>query len=509
MSLLGIDLGTSGCKAAAYSSEGRQLAVAHREYPLLRPAPGQVELDVARVLDAIEAVIREAASATTADPVTALCFSSMGEAFVPVTRNRRILANSIVASLDLRGGGELEDVAARVGREAFYDINPNRLAATYSLPKLLWLKKHQPRLYAETDLFLPWGDFAAFMLGGEPRTSHALANRTLLFDIRRETWSDALLEAAGIDGAKLPRPVPSGTVAGHVLPSKAAALGLPPRVAIVVGGHDQCCNALGAGMISAGQAVCGLGTFECITPVYAGLPDFAVLRNEGLNIEHHVLPGRYVSFLYNQAGSLVRWFRDTFAAADQRLLAPGANLYAQLDAEMPAEPTGLVTLPYFEPTGAPEFEARRSGVVAGLRTGTTRGEILRSILEGETFYFVRSLGALRRLGIQPREFVATGGGSRSDAWLQIKADILGTPFARLAVTESGTLGAAILAGVATGVYGSAEDAVATAVQRDRVFEPDARRHEQYGELFARYEALLAGTAACMSVNTGCPRTKDV
>lgn len=504
MSVLGIDLGTSGCKAAAYASEGRQLAVAYREYPLLRPAPGEVELEVGRVLDAIETVIREVACSTAEDPVTALCFSSMGEAFVPVTRNRRVLGTSIVASLDLRGGEELEEMAERVGREAFYDINPNRLAATYSLPKLLWLKKRQPQLYAAADLFLLWGDFAAFMLGGDPCTSYALANRTLLFDIRKETWSEALLEASGIEGAKLPRPVPSGTIAGHVHPAKADALGLPARVAIVVGGHDQCCNALGAGMISAGQAVCGLGTFECITPVYAGLPDFGVLRDEGLNIEHHVLPGRYVSFLYNQAGSLVRWFRDTFAAADHRLLSLGTDLYAQLDAEMPAGPTGLLTLPYFEPTGAPEFEAHRSGVVAGLKTTTTRGEILRSILEGETFYFVRSLGALRRLGIQPREFVATGGGARSDAWLQIKADILGTPFARLAVTECGTLGAAILAGVATGVYGSPEEAVAAAVTRDRVFEPDARRHGLYREQFTRYEALLASLPVHLE-----PSSKDM
>ena len=286
-------------------------------------------------------------------------------------------------------------------------------------------------------------------------------------------------------------PVPSGTVAGYVSPGLAAELGLPARVAVVVGGHDQCCNALGAGIVSAGRAVCGIGTFECITPVYAGLPSTRSMQAAGLNIAHHVLPGLYASFIYNQAGSLVRWFRDTFARADGCLLEPGVDLYDVLAAEMPLEPTHVLTLPYFEPTGAPEFVADATGVIAGLRADTTRGEILRSIMEGATFYFVRTIETLRRMNIDTREFVATGGGAKSDAWLQIQADIMGVPFVRLSVTECGTLGAAILAGLATGVFRTAEEAVALCVKRERAFEPVARRHAFYRERYACYEALRA------------------
>jgi xylulokinase len=200
------------------------------------------------------------------------------------------------------GGGEYADaVVARVGREAFYSINRNIPAATYSLPKLMWLRDHQPQAYAAADLFLPWGDCAAFLLGGESRTSFAQANRTLLFDVRLEAWSPRLLEAGGIDPSKLPIPVASGTRAGRVDAASAGRLGLPEGVALVVGAHDQCCGALGAGII--------------------------------------------------QAGSLVRWFRDAFASADRRLLGPDADIYAALDAEIPRTPTNLLVLPYFEPSG--------------------------------------------------------------------------------------------------------------------------------------------------------------
>jgi len=507
VSLLGIDLGTTGSKAAAYAADGRVLASAYREYPILRPAPGRVELDSAAVLALIREVIGEAAGGASAagDPVSALCFSSMGEALVPVTRDRRILGPSIVASLDLRGAEYVDALIARVGLETFYGINPNIPAATYSMPKLAWIRDHQPDLYAGTDFFLPWGDFVAFMLGGEPRTSFAQANRTLLFDVRGETWSPPLVEAAGLDGAKLPRPVMSGTVAGEVSEAAARELGLPRGVAIVVGAHDQCCNALGAGIAAAGRAVCGIGTFECITPVYAGIPDAGATLAAGLNVEHHVLPGLYVSFIYNQAGSLARWFRDTFAAADRRLLEPGADIYDALAAEMPPGPTRLLTLPYFEPSGAPDFIADSAGVVAGLRTSTTRGEILRSIMEGATFYFVRSLDALKRMGVATREFVATGGGAKSDAWLQIKADIMGVPFVRPRITECGTLGAAILAGLATGVFRGPEQAVSVFVKRERVFAPRPRHHEAYRELYARYEELRAATRPVLSRLSAPPR----
>ncbi len=503
MSVLGIDLGTTGCKAAAFSADGRCLAQGYREYDALHPRAGWAELDSRDVWEKVRQVIRAAASGTRRDPVTALCTSSFGEAFVPVSNDRRILGSSILCT-DLRGQEYSDALAREIGQEAFYRINPNILGPQYSLPKLLWVRDHETGLFETADYFLFWADLVPFLLGCEPVAVNSLANRSLLFDIAKNDWSDVLLSWSGLERKKLGRVVPGGALIGTVSDRAAAELGLPSGVRVVSGGHDQCCNALGAGCTRPGTAVCGIGTFECITPTYGEIREPLRLLSLRLNIEHHVLPGLYVSFLYNQAGVLVRWFRDTFAAADT---APsGSNVYSALDREMPEAPTKLLVLPHFDPPMWPVHMTDSAGVILGLKTDTARGEILKSILECETFYFVDSLLALEKLGVATREFTATGGGARSDAWLQIKADIFGVPFVRPRISEGSLVGAAMLAGIATGVYASAAEAVNVFVKRERRFEPDALRHAIYREKLGLYRELFPATRVLLSRLSRADRT---
>lgn len=488
MSLLGIDIGTAGCKTAAYAASGACLASAYREYPTLHPRPGWAELDSRLVLARVRECIAETAAATRQDPIAALCISSMGEAVTPVSADREILGNSIL-HIDPRGAEHARRMAEDLGQDAVYAINPNIIGPNYSLPKMLWLRDNEAALFKKTWKFLLWGDLVAFMLGGEAVTSFALANRTLLFDIRRECWSEPLLQWAAIPPEMLPMPLASGALAGCVDAANAAELGLPSGVKIVVGAHDQCCNALGAGIHGAGKACYGMGTVACITPAYDHIPAADAMLACGLNVEHHVLPGIYLSFIYNQSGALVRWFRDTFAQADAARLVPGEDIFDALMREMPVAPTRLLALPHFEMTGTPHFIADSAGVLAGLRTHTTRGDILKAIIEGAAFYFLESLNAIKTLGIDTSEFIATGGGAKSSAWLQILADIYGVPFARPRITECGALGAAMLAGLGCGCFTSAAEAAARFVQPERVFTPDPRRHAQYQEHYARYQRL--------------------
>jgi xylulokinase len=489
VSILGIDVGTSGCKAAAFSEDGRALANAYREYAIQHPQPGWAELDSRRVWESVRQNIAEVAAGVGNDPVRALCVSSIGEAATPVTLDRKVLGPCILSS-DTRGSEYITDLGRCISQEEFYATNPNILGVNYSLPKLLWVRQHQPELYEQAYKFLLWGDFVGFMLGCEPVTDYSLANRTLLFDIHKQDWSDRLLRLTGIERAKLASLRPSGSVAGTVSASVARELNLPGKVAVVVGGHDQSCNSLGAGVYQAGKATCGIGTFECITPAFSPIPPIAAMLANGLNVEHHVLPNLFVSFIYNQSGCLVRWFRDTFARADCQLLPPSADIYDHLAGEMPQEPTRLYALPYFEITGPPGFVDNASGVILGLKTNTSRGEILKSIMESVTFYFAESMQALRDLGVDSSEFVATGGGAKSDRWLQIKADILGVPFVRPRITEGGILGAAILAGTATGTFRSPAEGVAQFVKRDKVFEPNPDRHRVYQEKLQEYRELF-------------------
>ena len=230
MSLLGIDVGTSGCKAAAFSEGGECLARAYREYATLHPREGWAELDSREVWNCVRDTIAEVSRRVAQDPVQALCVSSMGEAMTPVSKDRQILGPCILSS-DTRGMEYVDALAREIPQEAFFRINPNILGPQYSLPKLLWLREHQPSLYAQADKLLLWVDLVTFMLGCEPVTSYSNANRTLLFDIRREDWSDLLLQSTGIERAKLPVPMPSGAVAGKVCERVARELNLSERSA--------------------------------------------------------------------------------------------------------------------------------------------------------------------------------------------------------------------------------------------------------------------------------------
>lgn len=495
MSLLGVDLGSSVCKAAVFNTDGRCLALATREYPTVQTYPGQAELDSHTVWQRTQEVIAEVAASVRQDPITALCVSSFGEALAPVSLTRELLGSTILCA-DARGGEYVRALEEEIGQEAFYRINPNLLGPQYSLPKLLWLRDYQPELYQRADYFLLWGDCVGYLLGGDPVTNNSLANRTLLFDLARNDWSDRLLAWSGVDRRKLGRVVPGGTVVGTVSAAMAARLGLPQGVRIVAGGHDQCCNALGCGAIEAGKAVCGIGTYECITPTFAAVQQPLAMLAEGLNIEHHLLPDLYVSFLYNQAGSLVKWFRDTFAAAE---VARGdVDIYAVLNAEMPDDPTTLLVLPHFDSPQWPRYLPDTAGAIIGLHTRTTRGDILKAIMECTTLYFVDGLHALQRLGIDLTECIAAGGGARSDAWLQIKADIFGLPFVRTRITEGGLAGAAMHAGLATGVYASPREAVQAFVEKERLFTPDPQRHARYQEKHAQYRQLYPALAELLA-----------
>ncbi|MFW6135534.1 MAG: FGGY-family carbohydrate kinase [Chloroflexota bacterium] len=489
MSLLGIDVGTTGCKSAVFSEEGELLASAYEEYDFQSPEPGWFQLDAVEVWERVKRTVREAASRAEGPPVEALAVSSLGEAMVPVTADRRVLGPSIL-NFDARGAAYVERLRDELPDERLYRINGNTLGNHYGLTKLMWIREHQPELYAQTDKFLLWGSFVSFMLGAEAAVDHSLANRTLLFDIDREAWSEELLAVAGLDRAKLPDLAPSGTVIGTVSDQVAEELGLPKNVSIVTGAHDQCANAVGCGVIKEGQAVYGMGTFTCITPVFGERRAPGLMLERGLNTEHHAVPGKVVSFLYNQGGSHVKWFRDTFAAAEHRQAeAEGRDVYGELFAEIPEGPSGLVVLPHFAVTGPPDFIADSCGVMAGLRLETSRGEILKGIVEGITFSLKECVDTLPPTGIEITEYRAVGGGSKSDGWIQTCADVMGQRFVRPAVTEAGALGAAVMAGVGHGVFGSYEEGIEAMVALEQAFEPDEARSRRYQAWYQRYREL--------------------
>ena len=489
MILLGIDVGTTGCKVALFSLQGEMLASAYREYNAQTPQLGWAQLDAAAIWEDIKEAIRSVTAASPEADIQALSVSSLGEAVVPVSEDRQILGPSLL-NFDMRGEEFMADLATILPDERLYAINGNTLGNHYSLTKLKWIRTHQPELYARTYKFLHWSNFIAFMLGADPVVDFSLANRTLLFDIHKGDWSDALLDDVDLDRSKLPATTPSGTVIGTVSAHIAADLGLPPGVYIISGAHDQCANAVGCGVVDSGSAVYGMGTFHCITPVFAAQPNPQAMIERGLNTEHHAIPDRYVCFIYNQGGSLVKWFRDTYAAVEHcQAEGEGRSVYPALFAELPAGPSSVMVLPHFSTTGPPDFIADSSGLMAGLRLETSRGEVLKGIIEGTAFYLKEVVDSLPLTGIQTEDYRAVGGGSQANAWVQTCADIFGQPFTRPVITEAGALGAAIIAGVGSGIFESYAQGVAAMVKLERTFEPDPRQHERYQTRYQHYQRL--------------------
>jgi xylulokinase len=489
MNLLGIDVGTTGCKAALFTPEGKQLASVYREYDVVYRQPGWAELDAGIIWKHVQDCIREIRSVHPSAPIYALSISSMGEAVVPVSFGREILGPSIL-NFDVRGEEFIPELAEFVGNEHLYEMNGNSLGNNYSITKLMWIKKYQPDLYERTDQFLHWGALVGFLLGADPAVDYTLANRSLLFDIHRRDWSDDLLKAAGIDREKLPKIVPSGHLIGFVSSSIASDLNLPEGIRIISGAHDQCANAVGCGVIDPGSAVYGMGTFHCITPVFSAIRETKLMIERGLNTEHHAAPDRFVSFIYNQGGSLVKWYRDTYAAAEHKQAAArGRSIYPELLAEMPDSPSEVLVLPHFTMTGPPQFIADSAGVMVGLRLETQRGEILKGIIDGVAFYLREVIDALPETGIRLDDFRVVGGGSQSDIWIQVCADIFNRPFTRPAITEAGSLGAAIIAGVGSGLFSDYQSGIDAMVKIDRQFDPNLAQHDRYEPHYQAYRLL--------------------
>ena len=477
MSFLGIDIGTSGCKAAVFDAQGRLLASAQGGYSLHATGDGGAELDSTEVLNHCLAVITEAANLAGRGTVTAIGISSQGEAFTPVDRHGHPLARAMVSS-DVRAAALAQSWPQEFGVDRLYQITGHTAHPLFTLFKLLWLKEHWPDVWHAALKFLCFEDLLQLRLGLEPAMGWPLAGRTMLFDVRRHEWSGEILDRIGLSPERLARPLASGTIVGTITGTIAGDLGLAKGAVVVTGGHDQPCGALGAGATEPGTAMYATGTVECITPTFARPIFTPALQRNNLCTYDHTVPGMYTTVAYSlTGGNILKWYRDQFA--------PGQDYEAILKTAA-TEPTQLLVLPYWTASGTPYFDLRTPGAILGLRLSTTRGEILRALLEGVAMEMRLNLEVLRESGCEIRELRAIGGGAKSAFWTQLKADVLGHPITTLNVAEAGCLGAAMLACAAT--TGQALSDLARGwVKPQATVLPRTAGH--YEERFARYREL--------------------
>jgi len=493
MSYLGIDIGTTGVKSALVAEDGKILALAYQEYNYFSQKPGWAELDSLEVFKKTKLTIQKVIADHPSETIDGISVTSLGEAVVPVTSDRKILGPSIL-NFDRRGEEFLEHLRAYLSNESFYKVSGNTLRNHFTLTKLMWIKKYQEDLYQQADFFLPWTSFVSFMLGAYPVVDFSLANRTLCFDINSEDWSGQILEISRLDRSKLPETKIAGSLIGEVNSQAASELGLKAGIPIILGAHDQCANAVGCGAIEEEMAMLGMGTFTCATPVYRQNLDRELLIRLGVNTEHHAVPGHFVSFIYNHGGSVVKWFRDTFACEENRLAREkGLDIYPRLFSELPDHPVKQVYLPYLSTTGLPDLDLNTAGVFSGIRLDSNRGDILKGIIQGIIFDLKMTLDSLDQEEVVIKDFRAVGGGSRSDTWVQTCADILNATMTLPENSESGVLGSAVITCVGLKKFQDYPTAIENMVGIKKVFYPNEKYRDGYKELFGHFKNLKSIT----------------
>jgi len=272
MVYLGLDVGTTGCKVIAFDEGGKIVAQAYREYPLYTPQPGWLELDAEEVFSAVEESLREVTAKLGGKSPVSIAISSQGEAVVPVDEKGRALSRSIV-TFDARGDAFVPFFREKVGERRFFEITGMPLSGIGTANKILWWREYLPQVFEKSRYFLCFEDFVLFRMGVEPAISYSLAGRTMMFDVRRENWSEEILEAVELPIEKLPPVFPSTEVIGEITSEASQEIGLLPGTPVVIGGGDGSCAACGAGVVQEGQAYAYLGSSSWIAlasrePVY-------------------------------------------------------------------------------------------------------------------------------------------------------------------------------------------------------------------------------------------------
>lgn len=486
MLLLGIDAGTTAVKAALFEPTGRCLGIDREEYRLSTPQPDWAELDPEIYWQAcrraVRRVLQEAAAAP--DQVVALGVSSQGETTIATGEDGRPLRSALVW-LDNRAVQEAAFLAEQLGERAYVTTGVPDVGPTWTACKLLWLKKHEPEVFASAHKFLLVQDFLVHRLTGEYVTEGAVASTTLLYDIVQRSWWDDALAVVGVEARRLPTISRAGAVAGTLTAGAAEALGLRQKTLVVLGGMDQAAGAVGAGNIVPGMVSESTGA---ALAVQVTIPTAEVDRSRRTPVYIHSVPGLYLFVpICPTAGMALKWFRDGFGAggAAANGADDGYEQLTALAAQVPPGAEGLVMLPHLMGAFSPEYNMAARGVFSGFTLGHHKGHFVRAILEAVAFMLRRNLELVAQAGIAASEVRTSGGGARSLLWTQIKADVCGLPVITLANEETALLGDAILAGVASGVFASIEEGCRRMVaERGRILPgPNAAA---YADGYRRY-----------------------
>lgn len=481
---LGIDIGGTGCKCVAFTADGTQHAKAYKEYAL---PSGTATLPPQILKDSVLWVLGECLKKIDPQKVCAITVASFGESFVAIGEDGEPVAD-ILLYFGNHDTASFDKLIDEIGADTFARIAKILPDPSFSLANMLYVKESVEKPVWK---FLFIASYITYVLSGKTTTDISLACRSLLFDVENRKWSDELLDKTGISHGELPDVVSTGAVIGKILPELADELGLGRDTAIVIGGHDQIVNALGAGVLDPGDAVDTSGTCECVTPLFADIPANTEFQDNHFACVPYLDTPNHVTYAYNiSAGSVVRWFRDCFEKAlTDEAKAAGKSIYAYLDDSCPEAPSDLTVLPFLQGMGGtPDVDPSATGLVAGLSTNTRLLDVYRAVLEGITFEMRYNQEKLFDGGVKFERLFACGGGAKSAPWLQIKADILGCDIIPVVADETGAMGSAIL-GFSASTGEAVFDVAKSFLRYGNAYRPNPLNKEVYDKKYELYCAL--------------------
>lgn len=489
--LLGIDIGTTGAKAVLCDATGRILAQAGQEYPTRFPHPNWAEQNPDAWWQATCAIVRRvlaAAGPGRLPEIAAILVSSQAPTLVAVDRSGQPVLPALIW-MDRRSEEQCAWLRDRVGDDTTARICGGRIDSYYLAPKLLWLRAQAPEAYGRTWQVLQANGYIVHRLCGAVTMDSSHGPLTHLYDTATQQWSDALIDAMGVDRRRLPPIVPCVEIVGKVTAAAAASTGLAAGTPVAAGMTDGTAAGIEAGLVRLGDAVEMTGQSTvlliCSDRPYQGKDLFAL---------GHPVPGLHlVVGAMVASGGALRWFRDQLGATEReeaaRLGVDPFELLSQTAANSPPGANRLVFLPYMYGERSPIWDSHARGVFFGLSLATQKADLVRAILEGAAYGLRHNVEVAQAAGFDPVTLACVGGGARSALWNQIKADVLNRPIRLPEAPAGAAMGDAVVAAVAAGIYPSLEAAVAAMVTYGQSYQPDPANAAGYDALYQVYRKL--------------------
>ena len=487
--LIGVDVGTSATKTVLFDEECRPVAEASAEYPMYQPQNGWAEQNPKDWEEAAASTIREVMerSRVNKEDVVGLGLSGQMHGLVMLDKDNEVIRPAIIWC-DQRTAAECEEITAKVGKERLIEITANPALTGFTASKILWVRNHEPKNYAACRHILLPKDYVRFAMTGEYATEVSDASGMQLLDVPHRCWSKEVLAKLDIDEALLPKVFESPEITGHISTEFAQRAGLSEKCVVAGGAGDNAAAAVGTGIVEDGKAFTTIGTSGV---VFAHTSEPRIDPKGRVHTFCCAVPGCWhVMGVTQAAGLSLKWFRENMA---ENMDYEAIN---QAIASVPRGSRRLIYLPYLMGERTPHLNPDCRGVFFGLSAMHTKADMLRSVMEGVSFSLLDCWDILREMKIEVKDMMACGGGSKSPLWRQMLANMYGCPVKVGGEGGGAVLGAAILAGVASGIYEDVPTACRRFVGTASVCQPKPDAHEYYGKVHKLYNKLYDQLKEC-------------